>query len=726
MPDYKDFDVVLDLLTQDQNADQGRREHAREAHRFLKDRNGQWEQSWWDKQRNAPRYSFDMTTPIVDRVSGAMDKMDFGINVTPNGGQASVDVAKTYQGLIRNIQNISNAQHVFNQSARGMVICGMDGWRVVQKFVDDNSFEQDLVIENISNYLDRVWFDYGSEMQDKSDATRAYVLTAIPKDEYDEKWPDGTGKSVNDGRESVDNENPADFVVVGEVYYIETEDRELVLYSNGATYEEGPELDKVKDELAKLGIVEQKRRTRPRNKVFVRKFDGDGWLEPATETVFNIIPIVTTLANFEIFNNEAVYFGVVEKLLDSQRVLNYSASREVAEGALAPRAKYWLTKKQTAGHEATLATLNTNQDSYQHFNADKGNPGQPIQQGGAQINPGLRSTTDFAMNAIGQVSSMFAANMGENPGLQSGIAIKEQKASGDIGNVKFITSQEVAICYTWRILKDAIPKVYEAGRQVKILGQDGQSEMVTLGEQIPDEETGELITLNDLSQGTYDVVCIAGPSFKSQQSETVAAITEIGLILPDALQASSDILLANIPIPGFDDIAERQRAQLLKAGIIPVKQMTEDEKAQAKAAAQQQSQQPDALMVAAQAQMQLAQNEGAKVQVDSDKLQLERAKAQFQAQKEAQELEFKGQKQQLDFAKAQSDQGTQEIKNILAMMEQQRKDQETLANVVNTQANTIKQLREGFGLESFVGPGTATTIIKQADIVEQAQDKVTT
>jgi len=278
MPDYKDFTVVLDLLTQDQNADQDRREHAREAHRFLKDRDGQWEQSRIRRLRDAPRYSFDMTTPIVDRVSGAMDKMDFGINVTPNGGQASMDTAKTYQGLIRNIQNISNAQHVFSQSARGMIISGMDGWRVVQKFVDDNSFDQDLVIEKINNYLDRVWFDYGAEMQDKSDATRAYVLTSIPKDQYDEEWPDGGGKSVNDGRESSDSENPSDFVVVGEVYYIETEDRELVLYSNGATYEDGEDLDKIKDELAALGVVEQKRRTRPRNKVFVRKFDGDDWL----------------------------------------------------------------------------------------------------------------------------------------------------------------------------------------------------------------------------------------------------------------------------------------------------------------------------------------------------------------------------------------------------------------------------------------------------------------
>jgi len=750
MPDYTDHAEVLRFLEEDQDADRDQRQKAREAHLFIKAENGQWEPYWWDAQDGAPRYTFDQTTPIVNRVAGAIDKSDFGINITPSGGQASIDVAKTYQGLIRNIQNISNAVHVFNQAGRAMVTGGISGWRVVQKFVDDNSFDQDLVIEPISNYLDRVWFDYGSEMQDKSDATRCYVLQSITRNKYEEKWPDRNAVSVDDGREATAfSNNQADFVTVGELYYVLEVERELVLYSNGATYEVNDDFKKIQDELKLLGVEEQKRRTRKKKEIWIRKFDGDGWLEPAKKTVFSWIPVAATMANFEIFENHIIYFGVVEKLMDPQRILNYSASREIAEGALAPREKFWLTEAQGAGHEHELASLNVNQDPFQYYTHVEGVP-PPFKTGGAQVNPGLARTTEFAKQSIGEVASLFAANMGDNPDLQSGVAIKELKASGDIGNIQYVTPQEVAICHTWRILKDAIPKVYTPGRQVKILAEDGTSEMVTIGEEIIDQDTGtplinpqtgqqvfdpqtgrtimdpatqDKIMLNDLNQGLYDVTCVAGPSFKSQQSETVAAIAEIGRILPEALQASSDILLSNIAIPGFKDIAARQRAQLLKAQIIPVDQMTDDEKAEAEAAAQQPPQ-PDAGVL-------LAQAEQTKADADMAKVQLESQIAQFEAQKQSAELQLRAKKldieekqQELDFAKAQAGQGTQEIKNILAIQEQQRKELDSQADRLNTQADTIKKLREGFGVESFTGPGTAETIIQQADIVGEAQDLV--
>ena len=51
-----------------------------------------------------------------------------------------------------------------------MVTTGMDAWRVSHKYVDDDSFEQDLFIEKIGNPIDRVWFDPAAEKQNKSDS----------------------------------------------------------------------------------------------------------------------------------------------------------------------------------------------------------------------------------------------------------------------------------------------------------------------------------------------------------------------------------------------------------------------------------------------------------------------------------------------------------------------------------------------------------------------------
>ena len=182
MPDYEDFNVVQGLLKDSQEADHDQREQAREAHLFVTKRDGQWEPYWWDINKDKPRYTFDQVTPIIDQISGEIQQADFDIKVKPAGGDASKDVAQVYDGMVRNIENISNASEIFSDAARSMVTSGLDGWRVVQKYVDDDSFDQDLVIEKINNFLDRVWFDANAEKRDKSDARFAFVLQKLSKD----------------------------------------------------------------------------------------------------------------------------------------------------------------------------------------------------------------------------------------------------------------------------------------------------------------------------------------------------------------------------------------------------------------------------------------------------------------------------------------------------------------------------------------------------------------
>ena len=206
---YSEHSDVLKLLDQCQESDQDNREAVREANIFLDKRDGQWEPEWSNSVSNGnkPRYTFDMVNPIVDQVSSEIEQSDYSVKVSPAGGDATKEIAMTMDGLIRNIEQISNASTVYSQAARSMVIGGMDGWRVVQKYVDDNSFDQDLAIEKIGNFVDRVWFDPSAELQDKSDSRYAFCLHPMAIDEYDSRWPEGSGESVPDDR-------------IAEVYYL--------------------------------------------------------------------------------------------------------------------------------------------------------------------------------------------------------------------------------------------------------------------------------------------------------------------------------------------------------------------------------------------------------------------------------------------------------------------------------------------------------------------------
>jgi hypothetical protein len=730
MPNFSDHNTAVLKLTEAQGVEKDNRERAREAHLFVDKRDGQWEPFWWNANDGKPRYTFDMTGPIIDQIAGEMEKADFDIKVKPAGGEASKDTAEVLDGMIRNIENVSNATDVFSHAARNMVTAGIDGWRVVQRFIDDDSFDQDLIIEPINNFVDRVWFDPGAEKQDKSDAGYTYVLQAMTKDDYEAEFPKGSGQSLSEDRDGNAYYQTAESVIVGQIYFKKSVKRTLHLMTNGAVYEENEDFKRVQKELELEGITIERSRTRDGTIVISRLFDAGGWLNDEEKTVFNAIPVIPTYANYKIVENKAIYRGAVEKLIDPQRVLNYSLSREIEEGALAPRAKTWMTQKQAAGHEDTLATLNTNSDPVQFYNAD-GEVPPPSQTGGAQINPGLRTISEGMRSIIGQSAGLFAANMGDNPGLQSGVAIDSLQERGDTGTIKYFNSQEVAICQTARILIDAIPKVYDTRRQVRILNEDGSFDMTMLNDEIFDQESQKPVTLNDLSKGTYDVTCSAGKSFQSRQSETVAGILELATIDPTLLQMSMDIVLNNMSVPGVDKIAERARKQRFEAGLIPESQMTDEEKQQI-IAAQNQPQQPDAAMVLAQAEMQKAQAELGKVQIAAQKNQIDFEKNQISIAKERAKLGLDQQAQQLDAFKAQNSAQNDQAKLLQTQQQNQfnqvmqsaqlQMDQATTqAELINIQADTLKKLREAMGIDSIVGPGNTEAYIDQAQIVQGSQ-----
>lgn len=650
MSNYDDHQHVLSLLEKDQEADHDNRERAREARLFLNKRDGQWEPKWWEASAGKPRYTFDLCNPIVDQICGEMEQNEFEIKITPESGDATKESAKLLDGLIRNIEANSKAAAVFNRAGRLMVKSGIDGWHVAQKYVDHNSFDQDLVIESIPNFLDRAWLDSTASEQDGSDARHGFLMQAMSPAEYKRRWPKGKAQSVSSDNSGHAYFHKPEVIIVGKLYFIREEERELVLMDNGKVYEAGEEFQSVADDLLALGVGEVKRRKRKVNVVHSRLFDVGGWLGEAQKTVFSHIPIVPTYANFEVYENKIIYWGCVEKLMDEQRVLNYSLSRQVEEGVMAPRSKYWMTPEQAKGHERKLATLNTNADPVQLFNPDPQNPGIPQQNGGAQINPGLSAISETMVNLVGKTAGLFAANMGDNPGLQSGVAIEKLQHKGDNGTVKYFKAQEVAIAHTGRILVDAIPKVYNAKRQARILKEDGSFDMVTLHDTVIDHQTGQEVVLNDLSAGRYDVACIAGPAFQSRQAETVAALTEVAQVAPTIMQMGDDILAKNINAPGMDLLASRLRQVKFQQGLIPVDEMTDEEKQQAMQAAQQPPQ-PDPNMVLAQAEMTKAQAMVHKEQNSAEREAVKLQMEQFKFMQEQQASQAEQMKQILEFQK---------------------------------------------------------------------------
>ncbi len=743
--DFTEHDKVLIMIKESQDASSDQRSAAREAKLFLSKRDGQWNPYAIDKMNGRFRGTFDMCTPIVDQISGEIEQSDFSLNVSPSGGDSSMDVAKTYDGLIRNIRNVSNADAVFNDASRSNVIGGFDAVEVVQEFIDGDSFDQDLIIKKVPNALDSVWFDLGSVKQDNSDAKWCVKLIAMPAAEYKERFPKGASQSIGDDRQSVAYYNKADFVTVGQLYYKKKVNIELVRMTNGAVYRVEDDFEKVKDDLERQGITvekdnegNEKRRNRKSWRVHSRLFDGGDWLGSEEKTVFNDLPIIPIYGNFDIFENKVIYFGKIEKLYDQQRILNYAMSRDIEDGALSPRRKYWATGEQIEGYEDTIQTMNTNNDPLQQYNHVEGTP-PPFMQGGIEASNGLQTTIANTQQMISASSNSFNALQGNANPLQSGIAGSQQIEQGNIGSIKWFKSLEVMVCQVGKVLINAIPRVYDSTRQVRILEEDGTSSIVTLHQTVFDEQSQQNVELNDLSKGDYDVVCDFGPAFNSQQKETTQAFLDMAAIDPSFLQQGKDIMLKNLSVPGMDQMAERARVELLNAGMIPEEQWTDEEKqkiAQQQAEAQNQPPQEDPNMV-------LARAEEGKAQADQMNAQTKQQQAQFDAQVKSAEVQLEQdkialerEKLQLDAAKferagqdkfnveaAKIDQGQQKLDQTNQQMQIDAtfKQQAAAQQEINDAINNLKVLREAMGVDAIVGPTNTQAYKDQADIVLDEQ-----
>lgn len=710
MVDFANIKTVLELLSKAQQAEKDSREAAREADDFLNKRDGQWEPQIISNMNKRPRYTFDKVNPIVDQIMGEIDQSLFSINIDPAGEGADKDTAKLYDGMVRQTQHLSNADEIFSNAGRKMVGTGIAGWRIVNDWVDSDSFDQQLLIKRISNFVDRVWFDENSEEPDRSDARYCFILSTIVADLFKEKWPEHKPTDVDDGRSGNSYTHKPEVVVVGEFLYKKIKERELVLMSNGKVYEVDEDFKSVMDELKQQDITEVRRRKRKIPIVYSRKFTGEEWLDDEKKTVFtDWLPVIPTYGNHTISENKFLFFGAIEKLMDAQRVYNYAKSREVEEGALAPRQKMWMTREQAEGNTVSLSTLNTNIDPVQFYEHIDGQA-PPFQIGGAQINPGLMNTAETASRDINVGAGLFDANMGNNPGLQSGIAIQKVQRKGDNGTYKYFGAQRRAIEHTCRILVKAYPKVIDTRRDQVLRQKDGTTETITLFDSVFDEQSQKLVKLNDISKGNFDTTCIIDDAFQSQQEETVTSITEMAAVDPSIMAISGDIMLNNINAPGMDKLAERKRALMVQQGAIPPSQLTDEEKQ----LLQQQAAEPKepspvekAIMQEAEANMKRAQAQTADVM---SKIQ-ERAEKMDLAEKKAlSDIRIANEKLQLDMRKLSIDIQNADTSNKAQIFEQQMAIEEK----IKIQAETLKILAEAMAIDTSGSDEDSKAYKKQA------------
>lgn len=702
MPSHSEMIISLQ---NSQDLDEDNRLMAKEADLFLNKRDGMWEPEIFRAWSNRPRYTIDQVNPVLDGVMGEMDAMDFGISCTPNGGGATRKMADKYAGIIRSIENMSKARYTYKHASRVMVGQGIAGWRVVQQERKGNPFVQDLAIKAIPNFRERVWFDEGTVERTAEDAQEAWILSSMPRYEYDKAYKDGSGMSVGDNQQyHAYSDTKADNIILGEHYKQRMVKKTYVMMNNGKIYEKTPEFDAIVDDLIKAGLKVIDTRESKQPVFYHQIFDGSDFLNDAVETVFNTVPVVPVYANWGVSEHKTIYWGLIEKLMDPQRILNYAESKKVAESALKPVEKVWITKDQMESPDVieSLASANVNADPHQPYDHVDGQQ-PPFKQPAMQPDTVLMETAASHKQYIRDTSNFNEAARGVGLSGQSGETIDKLQNKGNIGNFKYFTAMEIAIGRTAEIMVPAIPLVYDTPQEMMLINIDGTKEDYQILDTVVDEETGKPVTINDLSVGNYQVSCSAGPAFQSKQQQVAKSMLAAANVAPAIMEFGSDIFLRSLDNDSMGLVADRIRKQMLETGKIPPEQMTEKELEYMEKRMKEAK--PDPM---AQAQLGIAEAEIKKAEAMTADVISKGEERQNKANIEIKKMMIDMSVKQEQLIQSRDD---KLIKMILAQ-----------ADVLNKQTDTLKKLKETIGVDTVSAPELIKTFADQVEIVDELQE----
>jgi hypothetical protein len=488
--------------------------------------------------------------------------------VIPADDDADPEVAEIYNGMVRHIEYISDADVAYDTACENQVAYGEGYIRILTEYCDDDTFDQDIKIARIRNSFS-VYMDPTIQDPCGADAKYCFVTEDLLREDYERMFPDAspisTLQSQGVGDQSVSVWINQDTVRIAEYYYIEYDKATLHLYPGNITAFEGsPEAKQMKQ----MGIKPIRTRQVDAKRVKWCKTNGYEMLEE-NDWAGKYIPIVRVIGNeFEV-DGKIYISGLVRNAKDAQRMYNYWTSQEAEMLALAPKAPFIGYGGQFEGYETQWKTANTTNWPYLEVNPDVTDGSGavlPLPQRAAPPLPqtGLIQAKMGAADDIKSTTGQYDTSLGATSNERSGKAILARERQSDTGTYHYVDNLARAVRHVTRQLVDLIPKIYDTQRVARVIGLDGESEMAKLDptqqepvREIRDQNNIVIDKIYNPGVGKYDVVVTTGPSYMTKRQE---ALDAMGMILqsnPQLWQVAGDLFIKNMDWPGAQEMAER-------------------------------------------------------------------------------------------------------------------------------------------------------------------------
>lgn len=524
------------------------------------------EEQWPEKLRKdreldgRPCLTINKLPPIIRQVVNDGRQNKPGIVVHPADSESDPETAEVINGLIRNIEQSSNADIAYDTALEAAVTGGFGYFRINTAYTSDDTFEQDIVIEPVYDPLS-VYGDPDSLSADSADWNVAFVVDTLTDDQFEAKYK-GADKVDWQGYENLRAPwRDGETVMVAERWKREEVKAQIIALSDGTVLRvKEYEKNKALFDAMGVSVVGQPRDIRS-HKVTQTIMSGCEVLD-TVEWAGKYIPIIPVYGETIVVEGERHLRSLVRSAKDAQRMFNYWRTTSTELVALAPKAPFIGRKGAFETDAAKWATANTVSHAFMEYDGAEPPQRQPF----TGVPAGALQEALNASDDIKMVTGLYDASLGARSNETSGKAIDARKREGDVSTFHYIDNLSRAIRHAGRILIDLIPKVYSTERVVRVIGQDGKPDKAPVNQQFqaqeegPDGQVREVMKMYDLTAGKYDLTVKAGPSFSSRREEFVSMAVELIRGNPALQQILTPMIVKNFDIPEADEIVEKIEA----------------------------------------------------------------------------------------------------------------------------------------------------------------------
>jgi hypothetical protein len=565
-------------------------------------------------KQGRPCLTINQAPQFIAQVAGDIRINRPAIKVRP-AEDGDEDVAEVRQGIIRNIEQQSNAQMVYAQAGTMQAACGIGNFRLGLEYAGDDTFDRDIHVSLIPDPLAVVWDPLSIEPTGK-DARFCFVIDEMPRKDFEAKYPDAQPSALSD--EAVrQGWFEKDTVRITEYWVVKETPTKIYQLEDGSI---------VKGTLPK-GMKAAAEREVMRRSVCMYLINGMEVLDGPYELPIQRVPIFRCEGWSLTVRGKKHRWGLMRFMKDPMRLKNYDRSVIAEVLSLAPKAQWAAMQSQVEGREDALRNSHRSGDPLLIFNDGTGLPQRmdPPAFPSAMLQSAQMHTQD-----IKDVTGLHDASLGIQSNETSGKAIQARDRQGDVATYIYPDNLKEAISECGRVINDLIPLVYDTARTVRILGDDEAPKVQRINDPMHPDSI-------DLSVGKYDVVVETGPSYSTKRVEAAESMMQFVQAVPAAAAIAGDLIAEAQDWPKAEAIAERLK-KALPPGIVDQEPQNEQEameQQQQQQAAQVQAQQQQAAM---DAELRLKQAQASKAEAEAGQAIVELQTSQGQVQAMAAQL----------------------------------------------------------------------------------------